>query len=50
MCLNRRVDRERAYAPLFDLYSIIVDGGRCNTVRILSLLYASHIPDRRDET
>jgi hypothetical protein len=26
---------------LFDLYSIMVDGGRCNTVRILSLLYAS---------
>jgi hypothetical protein len=24
-----------------DLYSIMVDGGRCNTARILSLLHAS---------
>ena len=32
----------RAYedAPLLDLYSMMVDGGRCNTTRILSLFHA----------
>lgn len=30
--------RSTAYAPLFDLYSMMVVGGRCNTTRILSLL------------
>src|SRR5579863_2323193 len=30
----------REDAPLLDLYSMMVVGGRCNTTRILSLLHA----------
>ena len=33
--------REYEDAPLLDLYSMMVDGGRCNTTRILSLFYAT---------
>ena len=39
--------KSTAYAPLLDLYSMMVVGGRCNTTRILSLLKARRTTERR---